>query len=143
MSRLADLKAMGLKRTVQRAVVLEVLEDSELHMTAEEIGKAVDERGVSLNRSTVYRTLETLIAAGMVNTIRIGRAARYEVAGPGSEHHHIICAACGETTHLPTGEADAILESEARALGYRPGAIEILIKATCSRCRRLSRPLAH
>ncbi|MHB8510274.1 MAG: Fur family transcriptional regulator [Candidatus Dormibacteria bacterium] len=138
-NRLSELRALGYKRTIPRAVVLDVLEASGQHLTAEEIGQAVDDRGFALNRSTIYRTLETLTDAGMVKALRIGRATRYETAPTGSEHHHIVCVACGTTSHLPTGEADAILSRQASALGYRPGAIEILVKATCRPCRRLAR----
>jgi len=140
MSRLAELSSLGLKKTHQRALILEILETGGQHLTAEEIGQAVLERGVQLNRSTVYRTLETLSDVGILKSSRAGRATRYEVAHPGSDHHHLVCDVCGGTSHLPGGDADEIINRQSVAMGFSPGTVEILVRGRCRECRGSRKP---
>jgi len=66
MSSISDLQRHGYRRTNQRALVVQVLEEGGEHMTAAQIADAIERADGTLNRSTVYRTLETLVDVGMV-----------------------------------------------------------------------------
>src|SRR5258708_15939606 len=88
-SRLDELSQHGYKRTIQRAVVLEILESAGGHMTAEEDAKEVEARRLALNRSTVYRTLETLAEVDVVKATRIGRDIHYELTTNHIDHQNL------------------------------------------------------
>jgi len=142
MSRLADLPSHGYRRTSQRAAIFEVLERSGGHLTAAEIGGAIEERGLPVNRSTVYRTLETLLDTGMVRASRLGRSTSYEVTHPAGEveHHHLVCRDCQATLHVTGSGVTDILRAEAAQAGFRVDDVQLTASGVCRRCRRVRRP---
>jgi len=131
----AELRRQGYRATPQRALVLKVLEENQGHMSAEEIGQAVDAAAVPLNRSTVYRTLETLTALGMVKATRMGRSAYYEISHSGDEHHHLVCTGCRRTIDLPTAEVERVVARQAGKAGFSISEIEVLVSGLCPDCR--------
>ncbi len=93
------LSSVKLRRTDQRRIILDVLINAQKPQTADEI-TAVLSRGYA-NRVTVYRTLESMVAAGLVHKAFIHkRAEYYELANHCSEnqcHPHFTCTSCGRT----------------------------------------------
>lgn len=136
MNRLAQLTQHGYKRTIQRAVVLDILESAGSHMTAEEIANEVEVRELALNRSTVYRTLETLAEIGVVRATRMGRAVHYEVTQEGDDHHHLRCVECQAMVHFDAGEVDELLRHDAREAGFAVSDLQVLINGVCPACRK-------
>ena len=134
--RLDELSQHGYKRTIQRAVVLEILESAGGHMTAEEVAKEVESRRLALNRSTVYRTLETLAEVGVVKATRIGRAIHYELSQDGDDHHHLRCVDCNVMVHLDAVEVDRVLGRSARKSGFLVTDIQVMVNGLCAVCAK-------
>jgi Fur family ferric uptake transcriptional regulator len=136
MSRMAELSERGYRRTTQRAVILDILESARGHLTAEEVARLVEEGGVPLNRSTVYRTLDTLAEIGVVKATRMGRALHYEVNREGDEeHHHIRCNGCQQMLHLDAARVDRLLGRLADEQGFEVADIQVLVRGLCKDCR--------
>ena len=135
-SRLDELSQHGYKRTMQRAVVLEILELAGGHMTAEEVAREVNERRLALNRSTVYRTLEMLAEVGVVKATRMGRAIHYELSHDGDDHHHLRCLDCNVMVHLDAAEVDRLLGRSARKSGFQVTDIQVMVNGLCPVCRK-------
>ena len=135
-SRLDELSQHGYKRTMQRAVVLEILESAGGHMTAEEVAREVEARQLSLNRSTVYRTLETLAEVGVVKATRMGRAIHYELSHDGDDHHHLRCVDCNVMVHLDAAEVDGLLGRSATKSGFQVTDIQVMVNGLCAACRK-------
>jgi Fur family ferric uptake transcriptional regulator len=140
-SRLEELSGHGYKRTTQRAVILDILETAGGHLTAEEVARLVEEGGVPLNRSTVYRTLDTLAEIGVVKATRMGRALYYEVNTEGDEeHHHIRCNSCHQMVHLDAGRVDRLLGRLADEQGFAVADIQVLVRGVCRDCQQRPSP---
>jgi Fe2+ or Zn2+ uptake regulation protein len=139
MSLSQELKTHGYRSTAQRALILQVLEASHEHLTVAQIADALEERYVPLNRSTVYRTLETLLDIGMIKSSRLGRSTYYEVLHVGENHHHLVCTNCHITVHVHGADTDAVLTQEAAAAGFEVSEIEILVSGLCRGCRKRAR----
>jgi Fur family ferric uptake transcriptional regulator len=133
--RLSELSDHGYKRTIQRALILDILENAGGHLTAEEVARLVEEGSVPLNRSTVYRTLDTLAEIGVVKATRMGRALYYEVSAEGEEHHHIRCTRCQKMVHLDAGQVDSLLGRLATDQGFEVSDIQVLVRGLCKTCR--------
>ena len=90
----------GLRMTVSRETILNVLSKMKEHVSAEDIYIAAHKINPHIGLTTVYRTLELLCQLGMVYKTEFGDGrARYElseVAGGREHHHHIICTECGK-----------------------------------------------
>ena len=84
----ADLKKAGLKVTLPRLKVLEVLEQADPHhMSAEDVYKKLLSSDDTVGLATVYRVLTQFEAAGMVDRRNFDDGhSVYELAG---ERHHL------------------------------------------------------
>jgi Fur family ferric uptake transcriptional regulator len=93
------LDSVKLKRTEPRRTILEALLRANKPQTADEIIIAIGDE--SPNKVTVYRTLESLVGAGLVHRAFIDeRSQRYELADKCTEHQchpHFVCTDCGQT----------------------------------------------
>jgi Fur family ferric uptake transcriptional regulator len=121
---------------MQRAVVLEILESAGSHMTAEGVAREVEARQLSLNRSTVYRTLQTLAEVGVVKATRMGRAIHYELSHDGDDHHHLRCVDCNVMVHLDAAEVDGLLGRSATKSGFQVTDIQVMVNGLCAACRK-------
>ena len=88
------LTKKGCKNTKSRKAVIDVLNNSKLPVSAEEIFMLIKANGCSANLSTVYRTLELMENKGLTSkTIMNDGKARFELTGDGHKHH-LICTNC-------------------------------------------------
>ncbi|MDP8299711.1 MAG: transcriptional repressor [Candidatus Tantalella remota] len=90
-------RGCGYRMTVPRQAIIEVLQKTKKHLSAEDIYMEVHKIFPQVGLTTVYRTLELLTDMGMIYKFdfREGRA-RYEmVEGLKKEHHHhLVCTKC-------------------------------------------------
>ena len=92
-----DLRKAGLKVTLSRVKVLQILEESDQrHMSAEDVYKSLLEAGEDVGLATVYRVLTQFEAAGLVERHNFeGGHSVFEIAK--EEHHdHMVCSGTGE-----------------------------------------------
>ena len=92
-------RGCGYRLTVPRQVILEVLNMTEKHLSAEDVYLQVKKIYPNIGLTTVYRTLELLVKMGLVFKFDFGDGrARYELSeGPKGvrHHHHLVCTNCG------------------------------------------------
>ncbi len=94
------LSELGYRLTPQRAMILSAIENSDNHISAEEIYAQIVAKYPQVNISTVYRTLELLKQLGLVTETDLGEGrVRYHPADKG-HHHHLVCQECGAVIDL-------------------------------------------
>lgn len=94
-SRLQRLRASGFKLTNARLRVLEVLEQSDGHLTSTQILAAVAERDPSIGRASVFRTLDMLTRLAIIRPTYVESSLTPTyVLLPDGHHHHILCTTC-------------------------------------------------
>ena len=77
--------------TSARKAILEELESSHTHLTANQLHEQLQQRLPSLNISTVYRSLEYLVEAGLITISDMGLGSPvYEVINE-DPHHYLVC----------------------------------------------------
>lgn len=80
--------------TAQRAMILDVVKQSEEHLTAGEIFERVRQRDPRVAYGTVYRSLHLLVQHGLIQELTFAdQASRYD--GRTDRHDHVHCTACG------------------------------------------------
>lgn len=92
-----QLKEAGLKITLPRLKVLQIMEQSFAHhLSAENIYKTLLEMGEDVGLATVYRVLTQFETAGLVSKLNFeGGHSVYELKQ--EEHHdHLVCVKCGK-----------------------------------------------
>jgi len=92
------LHGRGYRLTIPRKAILEVLSNSDGHLSAEDIYITVHNLYPAIGLTTVYRTLDLLVQMGVVFKFDFGDGrARYELIDHFSKkahHHHLICTSC-------------------------------------------------
>jgi Fur family ferric uptake transcriptional regulator len=91
-----QLKDAGLKITMPRVKILQILEQSsERHLSAENVYKALLDMGEDVGLATVYRVLTQFESAGLV--LRHNFEGGYSVfeLSFGEHHDHLVCIKCG------------------------------------------------
>ena len=91
----SKLSELGYRLTPQRMMILSAIENSDDHISAEEIYSQVVAKYPNVNISTVYRTLELLERLKLVTETDLGGGrVRYHPVDKG-HHHHLVCQECG------------------------------------------------
>jgi len=114
-----DLKKAGLKATLPRLRILEVLEGAEpRHMSAEDVYKALLDSGDDVGLATVYRVLNQFVSAGLVVSHNFDSGhALYEIAS--DEHHdHMIDVDTGEVIEFVDEAIEKLQHEIADRHGY-------------------------
>ena len=108
-----ELKKAGLKATLPRIKILEMLEDTKnRHMSAEDVYKALLESGEDVGLATVYRVLTQFEAAGLVSRHHFESGHSVFEMNEGSHHDHILCVKCGKIEEF----VDDVIEDRQRAI---------------------------
>ena len=96
MSDDAELKKAGLKVTLPRLRILELLEHDKAHLSAEEIYRKLIDAGEEVGLATVYRVLTQFEQAGICirHNFEEGHAV-YELT-PSDHHDHMVCLETGD-----------------------------------------------
>lgn len=114
-----DLKKAGLKATLPRLRILEILETSESrHLSAEEVYKVLLDQGEDVGLATVYRVLTQFESAGLVVRHNFdGTHAVFELNN--SEHHdHMVCLETGDVIEFENEEIEKLQHEIAKKHGY-------------------------
>lgn len=92
-----DLKKAGLKVTLPRLKILEILEASEQrHHSAEDIYRALLDGGEDIGMATVYRVLTQFEQAGLVTRHNFEEGRSVFELDDGGHHDHMVCVSCGK-----------------------------------------------
>lgn len=129
------LSKLGYRLTPQRMMVLSAIENSDEHISAEEIYTQVVAKYSHVNISTVYRTLDLLKQIGLLYEIDLGGGRiEYHPEDKG-HHHHLVCRKCGAV--IDVGES-VIFPVEAillQAFGFKAELRHMAIFGLCANCR--------
>ncbi|HKK94325.1 MAG TPA: transcriptional repressor [Longimicrobiales bacterium] len=130
----AALSSTGQRYTEQRASVFRFLRSTESHPTADEVFFHVRQEIPGISLATVYKSLETLVGAGLASKLTYGDgSARYD--GRTDDHHHLRCLGCGKVVDLPGQVDDREVERlEASADGFQVTGCRLELTGYCSDC---------
>ena len=134
MSCVTTLKEKGLKLTPQRMLIVDIIHETDGHLTAEEIIGQVRNRMPGINKSTVYRTLELLVKAGCVYRSGTGDDFIYHHADDG-HHHHLICTGCGKTINCDENLFISLQKSLKEEFSFHADFKHIVMSGLCRNCR--------
>ncbi len=133
-----DLRKAGLKVTLPRMKILEILEsqDTSRHMSAEDVYKALLEAGEDIGLATVYRVLTQFEAAGLVSRHHFeGGHSVFELE-QGRHHDHIVCVKCGRVDEFMDEVIEERQKTIASKAGYEMTDHSLYIYGICADCRK-------
>jgi Fur family ferric uptake transcriptional regulator len=135
-----DLKKAGLKATLPRLRILQLLEKNpQQHMSAEEVYKALLEIGEDVGLATVYRVLTQFEAAGLVLRHHFEGGLSVFELNEGYHHDHLVCIKCGKIVEF----VDEIIEKQqctiAQQHHFEITEHYLYIYGICPQCQRHKR----
>ena len=126
----------GVRATRQRGALIALLDTVEEFRSAQELHDELRRRGENVGLTTVYRTLQTLAAADLVDMVRTdtGESVYRRCAAP-HHHHHLVCRDCGSVVEVSGREVEAWAAEVAAAHGFSDVSQTIELFGTCAECR--------
>lgn len=119
MQQQKELRAAGLKVTLPRLKILEILESAEpRHMSAEDIYKELLNSGADIGLATVYRVLTQFESAGLVTRHNFEGGHSVFELDDGDHHDHMVCVETGEVIEFVNDEIERLQHDIAEQYGY-------------------------
>jgi Fur family ferric uptake transcriptional regulator len=115
-----ELRKVGLKVTLPRVKILQILESSELgsqHLSAENVYDALRDAGEEVGLATVYRVLTQFETAGLVTRHHFETGHSVFELARGEHHDHMVCVSSGEVVEF----TDAVIEQRQREIAKEHG----------------------
>lgn len=125
---------MLLRMTHQREIILKELQESKLHLTADELYDRVKKILPRISLATVYRNLEILTQAGMIAKREVsGRQKRFD--SDVSDHDHIYCIQCHRLDNLELDREEFGSLPTKQIKGYNVIGYRLEFIGICKECR--------
>ncbi len=127
----------GLRMTAQRKVILEELRSVDTHPTADRIYEMVRRRLPRVSLATVYRNLDWLAEAGVIQKYEsAGSQRRFD--GKPSNHDHIRCVECGRLDDIMADPIPDVEERIRDKTDYQIAGYRLEYLGICPSCRASS-----
>ncbi len=115
-----ELRKAGLKITLPRVKILQILESSEggsQHLSAEDVYRALLTAGEDVGLATVYRVLTQFESAGLVTRHHFETGHSVFELAKGEHHDHMVCVGSGEVVEF----TDPVIEQRQREIAAEHG----------------------
>jgi Fur family transcriptional regulator, ferric uptake regulator len=131
-----ELKKAGLKVTLPRVKILQMLESSETrHLSAEDVYKALIEADEDVGLATVYRVLTQFETAGLVMRHHFeGGSSVFELT-TANHHDHIVCHTCGAVEEFFDEVIEIQQEKIAKKYGFKITDHSLYLYGVCKKCQ--------
>jgi Fur family ferric uptake transcriptional regulator len=129
-----DLRKAGLKVTLPRVKILEILENSpNRHLSAEDIYRRLVDLREDIGLATVYRVLTQFESAGLVTRHHFADGMAVFELNAGPHHDHILCLDCGHVEEFVDAGIEERQNSVAERLGFSISEHALVIYGHCQK----------
>jgi len=129
------LAAAGERVTRQRLLVANALAANGRQLTADQLYRSLRRQEPRIGRATVFRTLETLVEAGVARRLELDGHVYAYVACLPAHHHHLACTRCGRVEEIDEAYIRPIADRLARDLGFEIDDARLDFYGRCATCR--------
>ena len=115
-----ELRKVGLKVTLPRLKILEILENNvQRHLSAEDIYKKLLESGDDIGLATVYRVLTQFEVASLVTRHNFEGGHSVFELDQGEHHDHMVCVETGDVIEFVNDEIEVLQREIAKKHNYQ------------------------
>lgn len=124
-----------IKNSRQRDMILQALQSSCMHPTADELYQAIKLQDAHISLATVYRNLNLMTELGMIHKISMGSAPdRYDVNV--KKHAHISCRSCGAVNDVMLESIEEVEKELLGATDFEDIQYDIVFTGLCAACQK-------
>lgn len=128
------LKSKQLKVTPQRLAIFHLLSNTKAHPSAETIYNGLRETHPTMSLATVYKTLDALVKAELVQQINVGEDSfRYDATT--ASHPHIICTECNVVDDLELNFVEEFRDKVKAATNFILSHEQLYFYGVCPECQ--------
>ncbi len=125
----------GYRKTTQRAMILDVVQEADRHLTAGEIFELVRRRDPRVAYGTVYRTLHLLAQHGEIQELSFAdESSRYDART--DRHDHVYCECCGTLVDVDVPVALIARHVAEEQSGFAITSHHTMFAGVCLSCRQ-------
>lgn len=139
-SLLDELSARGIRMTVQRRAVVEVIQEAKRHLDADSLLELARKRQPNIDRATVYRTIDLLKRLRLIDELDLmhleGEKHFYEVR-TARDHVHLACFRCAKIEEFSSGLFDQLKHEIAEQAGFKIRVARLEVGGLCRGCAAL------
>ncbi|MGI8792774.1 MAG: Fur family transcriptional regulator [Acidimicrobiales bacterium] len=129
-----QLRASGGRVTAARRALLAALVAADHHVTADDLASLVQAEVPEVHRSTIYRSLEALEAAAIVDHVHLGHGrAIFHLAD--DRHQHIVCERCEGVREIDPSLLATFAADVAREIGFSLDGHHFALVGLCRGCQ--------
>ena len=129
----------GVRATRQRAAITALLDDSAEFRSAQELHEQLRHRGEQIGLATVYRAVQSMAAAGLVDTVRTDTGESLYRRCSQRHHHHLVCRSCGAAVEVEGRSVEAWAANVARKHRFSDATHTVEIFGVCAACSAVRR----
>ena len=130
-----ELNLSGLRKTSQRALILDIVRQGQGHLDADEVYRRARQIQPRLSLSTVYRNLQTLKKLGLIEEVHFNETHHHYEIKPATEHHHLVCLGCGRVIEFEYPITDLVKENVTAIKDFDITGSEIRMTGYCQNCQ--------
>jgi Fur family transcriptional regulator, ferric uptake regulator len=134
----AQFAERGIRMTEQRRAILSVMETASKHLDASQILRKAQKLDASVDRSTVYRTIQLMKRHGLIDELdlmHINGEGHYYERRPGRDHIHMACLRCGKIIEFVSDGFEKLKQQVERDCRFHVLVSRLEIGGYCARCR--------
>ncbi len=125
---------VGARSTKQREALVSVLDEVDGFRTAQQLHAMLVERGDKVGIATVYRSLQLLADAGLVDVIHSDEGEASYRRCSTRHHHHLVCRVCGRAVEAQAPAVETWVDAIAAEHGFSEVSHDLEIFGTCADC---------
>ncbi|MGA3194520.1 MAG: transcriptional repressor [Terriglobales bacterium] len=133
-----QLSSRGIRMTSQRRAILSVIETASKHLDASQILRKAQILDASVDRSTVYRTLDLLKRQGMIDELdllHLNGDGHYYERKLDRDHIHMACLRCGKITEFVSKTFESLKKQLEQDCRFHIVVSRLEVGGYCSGCR--------
>ena len=134
------IRTAGGRMTPQRELIIQLLDGASKHLDAEDLYRLAHDQDEKISLATVYRTLNLLKKAGLVDQRYFSRdhgREYYEPVGA-SEHYHFTCTVCSKVFEFETARVHRISSELGHKFGMQIKHACVCFEGICESCQAIS-----
>ncbi|MCX5783362.1 MAG: transcriptional repressor, partial [Elusimicrobia bacterium] len=106
---LSKLRSKGYRFSAVRNIILTSLNDNKRPLSVFDLQKLLKAKKLSVNKTTVYRGLNSLKKEGIILELQLKDNKRWYELSSRDHHHHIICTKCDKVEDFEGCDSDKLI----------------------------------
>lgn len=132
-----QLRAQGHRLTPQRRLVLEVLQQTTHHISADEIAQHLTRHypSIVIDHATIYRTLKWLRDNHLISETGLGDKHMVYALLTHHHHHHLVCERCQQVIEVDPALFESVREALLQHYNFQAHLHHLAVFGLCEQCR--------